>query len=174
MADFRTAVLITIDPDHEGGYQANPKDHANWSSGIIGQGELVGTKYGITALDMPGVVIKDLTPDQAVEYYKDKYWKPLYSQIESQAIANKIFDMGVLFGVVTIIHVLQAALKPAFPEVEIDGNFGPVTLSAVNQADDQSLLQAFKSALVARTLRIAVTHPEEKYAVAGWGRRINS
>ena len=53
MADFKTAVLITL--EHEGGFQKNPNDHANWSSGKIGVGTLVGTKYGITALDLPGI-----------------------------------------------------------------------------------------------------------------------
>ncbi len=110
MADFRTAVLITIDPEHEGGFQKNSSDHANWSSGVIGEGELIGTKYGITALDMPGVDIENLTPDQAVEFYKERYWKDLYSQISSQIVANKLFDMGVLFGVKEAVSIMQLTL----------------------------------------------------------------
>jgi len=174
MADFRTAVLITIDPEHEGGYQNSPHDHANWSSGKIGEGELVGTKYGITAVDLPGATIKDLTADQAVNYYDAHYWKSLYSQIESQAVANKLFDMGVLFGVGTAVHMLQIALMSSFPEVKPDGAFGPTTLNAVNQSDADSLLGAYKMVLVTYTLRIAGGNPEEANNVGGWGRRIHS
>lgn len=174
MADFKTAVLITIDPNHEGGYQDDPQDHANWSSGQIGVGELVGTKYGITAVDMPGVNIKDLTPDQAVDYYAQHYWKSLYSQIEDQDVANKLFDMGVLFGVGEAVKLLQISLKPAFPDLATDGAFGPETLSAINQAEPTSLLGAYKTALVAYTLRIAANNPNERGDVPGWGRRINS
>src|SRR6266436_1562301 len=118
MADFKAAVLITISPSHEGGFQKNPKDHANWSSGIIGQGTLIGTKYGITALDMPGADIENLTEDQAVAYYSEHYWKPLYSQIESQLIGNKLFDLGVLFGVGTAVGILQLTLG-----IKVDHSF---------------------------------------------------
>ena len=174
MADFKTAVLITIDPEHEGGYQNNPHDHANWSSGVIGQGELIGTKYGITAVDLPGVVIKDLTPDQAVVYYEQHYWKSLYSQIESQIVANKLFDLGVLFGVGTAIRILQAILAPTFSDVAVDGNFGPNTLSAVNQSEENSLLRAYKTSFVTHAFNITVVKPEEKEDFVDWVRRINS
>ncbi len=174
MADFRTAVLITIDPNHEGGYQNSPHDHANWSSGKIGEGELIGTKYGITAVDLPGVDIKNLTPDQAVTYYKEHYWKPLFSQITSQEVANKLFDMGVLFGVGTAVYILQATLKPAFPEVETDHVFGPTTLNAVNNSDDDSLLGAYKISLIQHAKRVAEINPEEANNVNGWSTRIHS
>ena len=68
MADARTAILITLDPAHEGGFQANPHDRANWTSGQVGVGTLVGTNGGITALDMPGADIKNLTVDQKVAF----------------------------------------------------------------------------------------------------------
>src|SRR5579864_5653858 len=88
---------------HEGGFQKMPNDHANWSSGKIGEGELIGTKYGITAIDMPGVDIENLTEDQAIQYYKEHYVKSLYSQIVSQSVGEKLFDLGVLFGVGTAV-----------------------------------------------------------------------
>jgi lysozyme family protein len=174
VADFRTAVLITIDPEHEGGYQNNPHDHANWSSGKIGEGQLIGTKYGITAVDLPGVVIKDLTPDQAIAYYEQHYWKSLYSQIESQIVANKLFDLGVLFGVGTAIKVMQATLAPTFSDVTIDGGFGPKTLDAVNQSEETSLLKAYISAFVAHAIHVVTAKPEEKPFFADWVKRINS
>lgn len=160
MSDFNIAVQKTL--VHEGGFVDDPVDPGG------------ATKYGITQADMPGVSIKDITPEQATAYYSERYWKPLYSQITSQDIADKIFDMGVLFGVGEAILLLQHVLKTGFPEIEPDGIFGPSTLGAVEQADDTSLLNAYKSALVAHALQIVVKKPEEKKFVAGWGTRINS
>jgi lysozyme family protein len=174
MADFKTAVLLTVNPAHEGGFQKDPQDHANWTGNKIGVGELKGTKYGVTAADLPDTDIENLTVDQAIEFYRDKYWKPLYSQIESQPVANKIFDMGVLFGVGEAIKLLQISLQPTFPHIHPDGIFGNETLSTLNQVEENSLLSVYKTALVAYTLRIAVAKPEEKKNVAGWGKRINS
>jgi lysozyme family protein len=167
MADFRTAVLLTL--DHEGGFQKNPNDHANWSSGKIGEGELIGTKYGITAVDMPGVDIENLTVDQAVEYYSEHYWKALYSQINSQPVANKLFDLGVLFGVGTAVGVLQLTLGTT-----VDHDFGPNTLAAVNQADETSLLASYKANFVTHAFNVATANPAEREDLVGWSRRINS
>ena len=66
VADAKTAILITLDPAHEGGYQRNPNDRANWTGGQVGVGTLVGTNGGITALDMPGADIEHLTTVFAV------------------------------------------------------------------------------------------------------------
>lgn len=172
MANARTAILITIDLAHEGGFQNNPKDRANWTGGQVGVGRLVGTKYGITTLDMPGVDIANLTPAQAVDYYTEHYWKLLYSQINSQQIANKLFDLGVLFGVGTAIKELQDAL--GFTTAEVDGAFGPATLSAVNQADPDTLLAAFQSEMVARATAIAESNSNDAPDLPDWKRRINS
>lgn len=173
MADARTAFLITTDINHEGGFQKNPNDHANWSSGKIGEGTLIGTKYGITPADMPGVDIKNITVEQAIAYYIEHYWKPLYSQIESQEVANKLADLGVLFGVGTAIRMFQTTLAVNSP-IDIDGAFGPSTLHYTNETDSASLLQAFKSTFVTHALQVGAANPHEREDVPGWIRRINS
>jgi lysozyme family protein len=98
MADAKTAILITLDLAHEGGFQKNPNDRANWTGGQVGVGTLVGTNGGITALDMPGVDIEHLTIDQKIAYYLEHYWKPLYSSIAWQPLANKLFDWAFCSG----------------------------------------------------------------------------
>lgn len=167
MADFKTAVLITL--DHEGGFQKDASDHANWSSGKIGEGTLVGTKYGITALDMPGTDIENLTVDQAVEYYVEHYWKNLYAQITSQLVANKLFDLGVLFGVGTAVGILQLTLG-----ITVDHSFGPLTLQATNEMDETSLLKNYKANMMTHAFNVATANPAERGDLRGWGTRINS
>ena len=118
MASYEIAVQKTL--VHEGGFQNDPDDHANWTSGQIGVGILKGTKFGITAVDMPDADIENLTTEEAVAYYAEHYWKTLYAQIDSQLIANKLFDMGVLFGVGVAVRMIQATLN-----IDVDGDFGP-------------------------------------------------
>ena len=118
---------------------------------------------------MPGVDIKNITPDQAVEFYRERYWKPLYSQINSQLVANKLFDLGLPFGVGTAVGILQLTLG-----VHIDHDFGPVTLEAVNQAEETSLLLGFKTNFVTHAFNVATANPAERNDLNGWVKRINS
>jgi lysozyme family protein len=155
MADSKISIAKTL--INEGGYVDNPNDSGG------------PTKYGITQKDMPGVNIQDITPEQATEYYQDHYWKALYSQIDSQVVADKLFDMGVLFGVGEAVKLLQIVLT-----LTADTIFGPHTLEAVNQADPGSLLTTYKTALVNYVIGIANDRPQDRVFLTGWIRRINS
>lgn len=59
---------------HEGGYTTNPKDRGNWTTGVIGQGELKGTNWGISAMSYPHLDIKSLTREEALEIYRRDFW----------------------------------------------------------------------------------------------------
>jgi len=167
MADPKIAINLTL--QHEGLFQNDFNDHANWSSGKIGIGTLIGTKYGITALDMPGEDIRNLTLERAIAYYLEHYWKQGYSQIQSQDIASKLFDLGVLFGVGTAVGMLQHTLH-----VTEDNEFGPETLEHVNSTDPVSLLAEYKYRFVGHATQVGAVNPAEREFVAGWIRRINS
>ena len=166
MADATTAILITLDIAHEGGFQKNPKDRANWTSGEVGIGTLVGTNGGITALDLPGEDIEHLTFAKKLSYYMANYWKPLYSQIVSQVVANKIFDMGVLFGIGTAVESLQRAL-----DIEVDGVFGPTTLAWTNNTNAPLLLSTFKTEMIKHAEKVA-ENPNDAPDLPDWLRRI--
>lgn len=173
MAQPKLAIAITL--QHEGGYQCDPDDHANWSSGQCGVGELIGTKYGITAVDMPGITadaMKNLTPEQATAFYSERYWKAYYSQIDSQAVADKLFDMGVLFGVGTATKILQDVLG-----VGQDGLLGPATLGVLNattRTNELIFLQDYRNALHIHASLIAGKNPKEAKNIKGWNSRIDS
>ena len=47
--------------DHEKGLSLDPKDRGNWTTGVIGKGELKGTKYGVSAMSYPHLDIRNLT-----------------------------------------------------------------------------------------------------------------
>ena len=156
MADPLISIRKTL--ANEGGYTDNPLDSG---------GE---TNMGISKAQYPNFDIKNLTPDQAAEIYRDGYWKPLYSQIGDQFIADKIFDMGVLFGVGTAVKILQGL----YPGEAVDGIFGPSTLERVNHSEPISLLAGYKTALVAHAVQVVAANPKDKVFFAGWVRRINS
>jgi len=156
MADYKIAVQKTL--IHEGGYVNNPNDSGG------------PTKYGITQKDMPGVDIQSITPDQAIAYYAEHYWKPLYSQINDQTLAEKLFDMGVLFGVKTAVKLLQISMHPILNVVS-DGVFGPNTLAAVNENGN---LAAYRVVLLNHCVDVVNHNPQDVEFLHGWTNRIQS
>ena len=87
----------------------------------------------------------------------------------SQDVANKLFDMGVLFGVGTAVQNLQHAL-----DLTPDGNFGPGTLAKLNASNASLTLQAFRENLREHATNVAHARPEEAVFLPDWIRRINS
>lgn len=183
MADSKIAIAKTL--LHEGGYQNNPKDWANWRGGKDMMHQylqtkdpallvnLVGTKYGITAQDMPNLDaagMRALTPEQATAYYQENYWKQYYSQINDQTLAEKLFDMGVLFGVKTAVRMLQISLSKGITVVS-DGIFGPNTLGATNDHGD---LNSYRIVLLNHCMEVINRNPDEAGNLHGWMNRIQS
>lgn len=154
MADPNIAINLTI--QNEGGWVNDPFDSGH------------ETNMGITQADMPSVNLKELTPVQAAAYYRANYWKTYFSQIANQSVGNKIFDMGVLFGVETMIQLLQHTLG-----IKQDGVFGPDTLQAVNDEDSEELLYLFKGSLKAHAMAIVAKNPKDKKFLQGWLNRVN-
>ena len=83
----------------EGGYGADPRDRGNWDTGIIGKGNLKGTKYGISAMSFPQLDIKNLTLDQAKGIYKIHYWDKIGGDKLPPSLALVAFDTAVNSGV---------------------------------------------------------------------------
>lgn len=154
MASFDIAVAETL--TWEGGY--------TWDGSDPG-GE---TNFGISKANHPDLDIKNLTVEHASAIYKEGYWKNLYSQIETQSVANKLFDMGVNIGVGTAVKLLQSALA-----VPVDGSFGPNTLGATNEQGD-ALLPLYKQKLCEHYQGLVVRNPNLAKFLNGWLRRANS
>jgi len=157
VSDFMQAVQKTL--IHEGGYVNNPADPGG------------ATNFGIIQSDMPGVDMRTITREQAIAYYAAHYWNDFYTQIVDQLLAEKLFDSGVLFGVKTAVKMLQITLVNKVSLVT-DGEFGPGTLSAVNQ--NANLLPAYRTILINHCMNVVNNRPESSVFVSGWVRRINS
>jgi lysozyme family protein len=154
MSNFSEAIQLTL--AHEGGYTDNP----------------TLTNMGITQTDMPGVDIKTITVAQAVAFYQANFWNPLYGQIKTQNTANKLFDLGVLFGKGTAVKLFQKVLKRKFSLV-MDGAFGPITLKATNIFGPIHLLKEYKDVMTARAIQIGQVNPQDQQFVQGWINRVD-
>ena len=114
----------------EGGYSNNPMDSGG------------ATKYGITeqvarAHGWTGSMM-DLPLDNAKYIYRAQYWNQLRLDDIcnlSEAIAYKLFEIGVNCGIGTAGTFLQRLLnvlnrgQSDFPDLKVDGVVGPVTVS---------------------------------------------
>ena len=111
------------------------------------------TRWGISQRSHPELIISKLTREEAVKIYCTQYWlKPKLDQIIDDAVAGKIFDLGVNLGQRRAIRILQKSINRSHTfedKLKTDGILGPLTLSAVNNhAKPKHLLNIIKTVAV--------------------------
>jgi lysozyme family protein len=131
MADFLTAVTKTL--EYEGGLVDNPAD----PGGLTNFGIALKFHPELTADD-----IRAMTRTRAIGIYRQQYWPDIYTQIQSQAVANCLFDFGVTSGPATAVQTIQGILFLRGHGSQ-DGAFGPATLAAVNRQAEEALVKEF-------------------------------
>lgn len=137
--DFDQAFELLI--GHEGGFQKNPKDRGNWTSGKIGVGTLRGTKFGVSAMTYPHIAIEALTLDEAKRIYHADFWLASKTDRLPEVMRFDMFDTAVHAGPVMAVRFVQQAAK-----VAVDGVFGPKTTAAVQSMDQYRLFARFNGA----------------------------
>lgn len=155
---FDKIVLKTL--VHEGGYVWDEQDPG---------GE---TNYGISKRSYPNEDIKGMTKARAIEIYRRDYWeRPKINMIKNDALAAKVFDLGVNMGSRQAIKLLQRTVNDTgVARLKDDGIIGPATLSAVNAYADQALLlEKFKNR--ARKYYIGLNKPR---FINGWLKRVDA
>lgn len=129
-AFFQTILKI------EGGYQAMPDDNGNYCDG-----NLVGTKYGVSAVALgtwwgrcPTVAeMKALTTDTAYQFYSWYFDRYNLYPIESQQLF-KLLANNTMGSPANAARVEQRVLNKMGYPVAVDGVRGAATLSALNAA----------------------------------------
>lgn len=161
MSNFNKAVDIVL--AHEGGYVNHPADPG---------GE---TKYGITKRSYPNEDIKNLTLTRAKEIYFADFWKPFkYEQIESDAVATKIFDTAVNAGPKRAFRFAQQAVNTLGKNIGVDGIFGNGTLAAINSVNPEAFLKAFRTIQADYYKSIVAADPSKSVFLRGWLARAAS
>ncbi len=146
----------------EGEFQKIRKDRGNWDTGVVGRGNLKGTKYGISAMAYPHLDIENLTLEQAKTIYYQDYWSRVRGDELPWRWALPLFDCAVNQGVGTAIRLMQDAVG-----VVVDGKIGPLTMQAIERSSHRQLAQFF----AARGRRY-VAHPDFATWGNGWFTRL--
>lgn len=154
---------------------------AKWEGGFVDDRHDPGgaTKWGITIrtliakgldLNNDGVVnrkdILDMTPDQALEIYRQDYWIKAACPLLPYPLALVVYDCAVNQGVHRSARILQMSVR-----AKADGIIGRRTLAAVGAAwarDSDALLGEFcaRRAVHYSSLSLVV-----RYGL-GWFRRL--
>ena len=161
MSAFDQAFEIVV--GHEGGFTDNPQDRGNWTSGTIGQGQLKGTKYGISAASYPNTDIAGLTLDGAMALYKTDYWDKIEGDSLDPGLALVVFDAAVNNGVGRAVRWLQEAVG-----VTADGVIGDATRAAIKAADATEALVGVHAARI----HFMASLPTWATFGKGWSRRL--
>jgi len=156
MADFNLAIGKTL--AHEGGakFTDDPTDRGG------------ATKYGISQRAYPDLDIRNLTEQQARDIYKRDYWDRIRAdEINSQAMAENIFDTCVNMGVRTGSRLAQVAAEIA----PSDGIVGSQSIGALNECNDEMFITNFTIAKIARYAYICNRDKSQKRFLLGWVNR---
>lgn len=148
---------------HEGGFTDDRRDRGNWTSGVIGKGQLKGTKFGISAMSYPNVDIKNLTLEQAKAIYKTDFWQKNKCDELPIGVDYLVFDSAINHGSSRAIRFLQIASGSA-----VDGSIGPKTLEATKRKKPEAVISEF---CVARGLFYTEIGTFQTYK-KGWFRRL--
>lgn len=151
---------------HEGKFQNHESDRGNWTSGIIGQGELKGTKFGIASHSYPDLDIKNLTLEQAKEIYYRDFWLPCKANEKytiDAPLIFQLFDASFHHGIRSAFKMLQRAVG-----VKDDGVMGSITYQAVVSQSLHDVLKRFLS----QRIKFMVSLSSFKKFGKGWMLRI--
>jgi lysozyme family protein len=148
---------------HEGEFSDNPLDPGNWTGGIVGQGELKGTKFGISAKTYPDLNIAGLTLPDTVAIYQRDFVRPLKLGRYRDGVAYQLLDFAVNAGPGRAVRRLQRAVG-----VADDGVVGPVTLAALEALSEGDVIML----LLAERIEFMTYLRNWADASKGWMRRI--
>lgn len=124
-----------------------------------------------------GVVVKNLSKDEAKDIYHEDWWRPLgVNGLKNDYIARKVFDTCVNTGERTGIMILQRAILAikawdGSTKNFVDGILGPNTLKAANNADPVILLAAIIQQQLIHYDKLIKNNPKLDIYRKGWEAR---
>lgn len=149
----------------EGGFVNDPQD----AGGATNAGVTLNT---FRAYYGQGRTIEDLKNISNAQWsciMKAGYWDKVHGDgIVSQGVAEMIADWAVNSGARTAVRGVQRILK-----VECDGKIGPITISAINNADSKSLFSLVKEERCRFYNAVVERNPAQKKFLKGWLNRLN-
>ena len=172
MADYEKAYKIML--KHEGGYVNDPDDRGGetykgvarkFNSKWEGWSRIDEHK---SAPDFPKSLDSDQTLENMIKgFYESLYWDKIKGdEIQSQLVAESMFDYGVNAGPSTCSRLVQKLL-----EVKVDGAIGPKTLEALNGMDEDHFLASFSLMKIVRYVQLVEKYQKNRKFFFGWVKR---
>ena len=156
------AICFSFTSAAEGGYSDNAADPGNWTGGVVGGGELRGTKFGISAAAYPRLDIAELSEGAAEDIYRRDYWAVVQGDALPLPVALTLFDAAVAAGPHRATSWLQQAAG-----AQPDGILGADTLAAVAKGNAGALARES----LARRIDYSASLPQWSSFGLGWTRR---
>jgi len=165
MAAFKTAFDKMI--QNEGGYKLHSVEGDRGGQTYAGIARNYNpTWQGWLFIDNQKMDHPDLTMVVA-EFYQSNYWdKVRGGEIESQHVAESLFDFAVNAGTKTASKLAQIAVGAA-----PDGVIGPQTLKSISAVDEELFVLKYALAKVARYAEICNRDRGQSKFLLGWTNR---
>jgi len=125
------------------------------------------TKYGISKRSNPDLDIENLTLEEAIDIYKERYWVPSKASRLEFELAESYFDMVVNAGKRRAIKILQEACNHKGHALVVDGMIGKATIGACKSLES-SRFRAFR---VKYYVELVARKPSLMKYYFGWFRR---
>ncbi|MBU2531668.1 MAG: TIGR02594 family protein, partial [Alphaproteobacteria bacterium] len=90
--------------------------------------------------------LRDISDEVVEDIYRARYWRPSRAEEMPAAIAFMHFDASVNHGLTGASRLLQRALSHNDPGLDVDGEIGPLTMAALQRADEGRLLAHYAEA----------------------------
>ncbi len=181
MAIFNSAFKITM--SNEGGYANNPNDNGGETYAGIARNYWPNWG-GWAAVDQavsthPQNINAVLAANSAVQaevqsFYKENFWDVIsLDNLNSQQLANQLFDTAVNMGTGTASRFLQQAVNNIVPgKLVVDGVVGPQTIAAANGVPLEALYNQVIALRKQRYLNIIQQHPSQTIFESSWLSRL--
>ncbi len=152
----------------EGVLSLDAHDRGNWTGGEVGVGDLVGTKFGISAAAHPDEDIPNLTIERANQIRKEQYWDEIRGDELPGALALVLAEAAYMSGPERAIEQLQTQL--GFTGRDIDGIFGHNTMNRLKAAIARPSCFGLPSGLHDVVCEFAAQRLMFESTLGNWGR----
>ena len=161
--------IIEVVLAHEGGFVDDPDDRGG------------ATNWGVTQAvwedfledEFTSEDVRNFSREQAIELYREEFWKPSQAEKLQEEIREVYFDMCVNHGQRNAVKILQTAVNVKGGSLVVDGGIGPNTINAsenLSLSDVQIERSGFYWNLVFVGSFYGKRNRQQKF-IRGWIRR---
>ncbi len=105
-------------------------------------------------------------------FYKKEFWDPLsLDNVNNYFVQLNIFQISVNVGLPVAAKLAQESCVMMNHSITVDGNVGPITISAINSIDPRAFIEVFLGLVSANYVSIAKNNQNDQEFLDGWLRQ---